>query len=805
MKKLLAGILSFAMLFGITANAYDQVYTKTYFADTNEKAFQEVCMLSLNSNAMIVNGAVRYIDDDDLTVTPKLYEARTYLPLKAVEMLYKVYTNEEKQGIDIDLRSYNFKNDVKLNITNSNTVVNGEEKDEQYIIYVEGEPYIALRSVGENIGKTVLYNNGYIIVGDESYANAVNANEENFNYGKNVLDSFKPEKVGNTIFVSATAQGGGDGSKENPYTLSEASNVAVSGDTVYLRGGTYRETLVPQNDGTSSKPIVYKAYNNEKVTLSALEEVDGLSVDSNDDSLLTSQINGLSDGRNQIFYNGEALVEARFPNVKNDYEATDVSPLFLTKGDLKVTTADDSRVESELLKGNTDDYWVGAKFVSLHGNAWSTATAVVNDSGDGWFTVDNKTQKWWYTPKENKVSYGYLTGHRNCIDQAGEWVVENNNLIIKAPENETADTLKLEYKARQLAIDLKNKKYIHIDGINTIGGGINMNDSEMCILKNCNFRYISHYTLSTDQREGYFDTVYKSQYNVTDENGAPRRGEMGIYVSGKNDVIRNCKIDTSAGAGIYMTGLYSYISNNEILNTGYMGSNVSGIYIGAEASLAWGVDGKMESDGTTNTGTTETISDDDSSIPRGGYVITNNRVRNAGRGTLVVQPPESGWTNNGKQAAYIPCEIAYNRFENGGITACDTGVVYLWGASMGNGVRNTRFHNNAVSLDCNIPQDNLLSMIYYDNYVNGVENYNNLVCIKSGTHSSRLGEKAPWKEVNLVSTVQNALYIQNQNPPAEVSSDVKHASCIFEIADNIDSVSKDKYPDGEYFYTGVKN
>ena len=288
---------------------------------------------------------------------------------------------------------------------------------------------------------------------------------------------------------------------------------------------------------------------------------------------------------------------------------------------------------------------------------------------------------------------------------------------------------------------------------------------------------------------------------------------MGIYLSGRNDVIRNCKIDTSAGAGLYMTGIYSYISNNEILNTGYMGSNVSGIYIGAEASLAWGVDGTMKSDGTTNINyTVDDISDDDSSIPRGGYVITNNKVRNAGRSTLVVQPPEQGWINNvyhgvGKQAAYIPCEIAYNRFENGALSSYDTGVVYLWGAAMGNGVRKTRFHNNAVSLDCNVPKNHILSMIYYDNQVNGVENYNNLVFSKAGDCKTRYGTSTTiyWDYKYFIAKHDNSVFIQPQeNAPAEVTSDIPNRDCIVIMADSINDIPDTDYPDSEYFHTGLK-
>ncbi|MBX7155448.1 MAG: right-handed parallel beta-helix repeat-containing protein [Bacteriodetes bacterium] len=50
-------------------------------------------------------------------------------------------------------------------------------------------------------------------------------------------------------------------------TLAQAANVAVAGDTVVLRGGTYSEQLAPQNSGTAKQPIVFLAYATETVTI----------------------------------------------------------------------------------------------------------------------------------------------------------------------------------------------------------------------------------------------------------------------------------------------------------------------------------------------------------------------------------------------------------------------------------------------------------------------------------------------------------------------------------------------------------
>ena len=65
------------------------------------------------------------------------------------------------------------------------------------------------------------------------------------------------------------------GSKESPFlTIQKAANVAVAGDTVIVREGTYREWVKPVNGGLSEdKRIVYEAACGEKVIIKGSEVV----------------------------------------------------------------------------------------------------------------------------------------------------------------------------------------------------------------------------------------------------------------------------------------------------------------------------------------------------------------------------------------------------------------------------------------------------------------------------------------------------------------------------------------------------
>jgi hypothetical protein len=72
------------------------------------------------------------------------------------------------------------------------------------------------------------------------------------------------------FFVSSTGSARGDGSIGNPWDLQTALNgppAVHPGDTIWLRGGTYRGTFASNLNGTSSAPIRVRQYAGERATL----------------------------------------------------------------------------------------------------------------------------------------------------------------------------------------------------------------------------------------------------------------------------------------------------------------------------------------------------------------------------------------------------------------------------------------------------------------------------------------------------------------------------------------------------------
>jgi len=314
-------------------------------------------------------------------------------------------------------------------------------------------------------------------------------------------------------------------------------------------------------------------------------------------------------------------------------------------------------------------------------------------------------------------NYGMIVGHINAMNLPGEWVRttdakgENGTLRIVLQEGTDPETVQLEAKARQLVVDLTDREYINIEGIKTIGGGVTMDESEMCMLNNMDMKYIGHYTVTADSRNGYIDFPTDENGFIKDssgmiydntQKGAPQRGEVGIYLGGSDNIVVNSKIDHSAGAALYITGLYSYIENNIMSNCGYMGSYVSGIHID---TLPW-----------------ETYS-----APRGGYAIYNNTVYNTGRASIDFCRNEYK-ANDHANIPFLPSEIAYNDFHDAGLTALDTGVVYANGVVVATDNKATEVHHNYIYKTTTSPDRNHFDMaLYWDGNALGFDSYSNLL------------------------------------------------------------------------------
>lgn len=108
----------------------------------------------------------------------------------------------------------------------------------------------------------------------------LNVNEEFTNQLLQIVEVSDPPGELNplTLFVSASAVGGGDGSEVSPYTWSEMKEALGPGDTVYLRGGTFDGVDCVMNIGGNQQfPTTFRPYPGEHVIIN-VGTTDGLNI-----------------------------------------------------------------------------------------------------------------------------------------------------------------------------------------------------------------------------------------------------------------------------------------------------------------------------------------------------------------------------------------------------------------------------------------------------------------------------------------------------------------------------------------------
>lgn len=695
-----------------------------------ELKLQTTTAMKIGSSAFFVNNAVRYVDYNDVHKVIELIDGKMYAPVSAMALALSLYSEEIPEKGYVLLRRDNIM-EFSCSFEGAYYQINDGERIsiENPIVYKNGIAYLPVRYISEMFGETVLYKDNIAVIDTKYTAKSIIEDEKLFDYIKGLLDGFeKSENTGNVYYVSKNpnADDNNDGSEEYPFrTLKKAGETVKAGDTVIVGGGIYRETLKISNSGEKGNPITFKAKKGETPVISALDEIGGFVL--SDNNSLAANAKGhvvevnlnetMGEGRNMVFYNEKPLSEGRHPNYDTAPYASRRDPLNLsnlwpTQGNLllRLRTEEEKAAKSKIFEVlsdtdlfQDDNYWAGGTFVGLVGAGWSVSTGKIKSSQSGKIFIDeNKCGGTWFSDRnEEDDDFGYITNHIHTVDSPGEWYVDDNNkkLYIYLPENSDAENFNIELKSRQLVADLEKNSFINLEDIETIGGGIRMNDGDMNVLNNCTFRYISHYTYTADQRDGYLEDI-NGRYHAQDNNAyAPQRGEMGIYIGSEDNVIANCNIDHSAGAGIYSTGAYNLIINNNLNDCGYMGSVVGGIFLSGKA---W----KQKDE------------------KRGGDVIYYNSVNRVSRSAILYENQHD--EDARPLTVCLPLDIGYNDLNNCMITARDGGIIYTHALSLGSYAMKSKVHHNIIRNSWNY-QNWGNPGVYNDNITTMQEVYDNLI------------------------------------------------------------------------------
>ncbi len=392
-------------------------------------------------------------------------------------------------------------------------------------------------------------------------------------------------------YVSVSGSDKSEGSLKSPFkTIAKATSVMEAGDECVIMEGTYREVLKSRVGGSKKKPITYRNYKDDKVVVDATEPVTGWVKHSGQIYKVKKRMPASKAVYNTLFYNGELLDIARWPNN--------------TDGDK--FSFEGHRVDAGgsashfVVKGMPDFYLNGAYFCYLgahSGTSWSRL--ITKHEGELIYHEGVDIKKWPYNPhnptvKRNK-NFGqlYLFGALDLLDHPGEWFYDTLNQTIYAmfPDGAAPKDGAVTMGVRRTTVELNHDNII-IDGVDVFGGEVRVNGNfctvSNSVLSNCSQTYEGLIGISAQSNTATMMITgsHFTMENILIEYGmasgvviSPRRGaENPTNYTINNNVIRYFNSIGIHANAIRSRGEKTIITNNTIYTCGRDGVSTSGKY-----------------------------------------------------------------------------------------------------------------------------------------------------------------------------------------------------------------------------------
>ena len=324
---------------------------------------------------------------------------------------------------------------------------------------------------------------------------------------------------------------------DGPFrTLKRASATTGPGDTCFIRGGIYHQTLRPAQSGKPGQPITFRNYENERAVISGADRVTGWK--RGDAGVYTAGVSwDLKDG-NQVFADGRMLIQARWP----DISGTLMKPVRARAQSGTANTLTDPKLTG------ADGAWKGALLWCAGGSEWICWTARVTayNAKTHTLTFDRKQTNRWYQPRKGNPYV--LMGVRKALDSGGEWWMDGKNgkLHLRPPGGKTPAALGLGVKHRFDAIDLSARSHIQIIGLHFHAAGIRTDKaSSDIVLRGLRGSYVAH--------------SYEKDIS----------GKSGVLIHGRRIDVSDCEFAFSSGSVVDMRGSDNRLVNCYIHNGNY--------------------------------------------------------------------------------------------------------------------------------------------------------------------------------------------------------------------------------------------
>ena len=346
--------------------------------------------------------------------------------------------------------------------------------------------------------------------------------------------------LSNEYYVATYGDSANVGSFNYPFSsIQQAANVMNAGDICYIRQGVYHENIkLESKDGSSGSPIVFSAYNDERVVLDGTVPINSTWSIFNGNIWVAEIDYDIW----QLFVDYQEMVMARWPNA------------FFEDGSIWDK-------ESNWAHGTIDldenAYQNGMMIDNPHGDISlenigfnvEGATAILNVGSFKTYTreiLNHNGNTFYYEPVDlwkTKHHDYFLEKKIEFLDSPGEWFYDLDSSLVYfwAPDNANPNNLNIRGKVQSYAFEIIDSDYIEIRDLEFFGTTFKFENSDYSIVDHCNLIYPS---------------CYKRMLGVVDT-----QPEMSIFTSSSN-----CKVINSAFRFIDGSALEMYSGSNTIEN-----------------------------------------------------------------------------------------------------------------------------------------------------------------------------------------------------------------------------------------------
>ena len=384
-------------------------------------------------------------------------------------------------------------------------------------------------------------------------------------------------------------------------TIQYAINKLSAGDTLYIREGTYRETITITNDGTSGNLITIQNYTGETVTIDGTTDITGTWSTYNDVSG-AYQLSYTGD-ITQLFVDDQPMVNARWPNAQFNDDSI-FSHSTWAEGDEGNSSNGSLTIDTSVHDPGSIDLNGSIGILNIGSfKTWSIEITDHNLASDV-ITYNPSDLGGTYKPKHH---YYFFEGKKEFIDTNNEWFHDKTNNILYLFPDDGLDPSNRSIKAKttDYRVTFSAANYVKLKGINFFATTFQMTgNSDNNIIEECNF---------------YFPSASQRMLGTTNGLGTPN--VTSIEGSADNNHILKCLFENSEGEALRIKGDYNKVENNYFHHIDWSVSEIEGLMVSIFFN---GVENIFDNNTIHTTGASATV------LPGERSIFSYNNITNTG-------------------------------------------------------------------------------------------------------------------------------------------------------------------------------